>query len=205
MPKIVDHEQYRKELLDKCFDLFAQKGYGSITMRQIAEELGVSTGTLYHYFSSKQALFEQLAQEICEQDLSTALAELEGAQTLQESMEALGRYLVKNEDYFIKWTYIWIDFCQHKDSKQMLKNSIFKRTNQRYQEAISDLFGIQDSVLASFVLSFVDGLILEKLWGNETIDFIEQCALLGRILTVYLPQHTVVSRSKTAFISGLES
>ncbi|MBD0389128.1 MAG: TetR/AcrR family transcriptional regulator [Nostoc sp. C3-bin3] len=205
MPKIVDHEQYRKELLDKCFDLFAQKGYGSITMRQIAEGLGVSTGTLYHYFSSKQALFEQLAQEICEQDLSTALAELEGAQTLQESMEALGRYLVKNEDYFIKWTYIWIDFCQHKDSEEMLKNSIFKRTNQRYQEAISDLLGIQDSVLASFVLSFVDGLILEKLWGNETIDFIEQCALLGKILTVYLPHHTVVSRSKTAFISGLES
>ncbi|MBD2727617.1 TetR/AcrR family transcriptional regulator [Nostoc sp. FACHB-892] len=205
MPKIVDHEQYRKELLDKCFDLFAQKGYGSITMRQIAEGLGVSTGTLYHYFPSKQALFEQLAQEICEQDLSTALAELEGAQTLQESMEALGRYLVRNEDYFIKWTYIWIDFCQHKDSKEMLKKSVFKQTNQRYQKAISDLLGIQDSVLASFVLSFVDGLILEKLWGNDTIDFIEQCALLGKMLTVYLPQHTVVSGSKTAFMSGLES
>ncbi|HYX18514.1 MAG TPA: TetR/AcrR family transcriptional regulator, partial [Nostoc sp.] len=160
-----------------------------------AEGLGVSTGTLYHYFPSKQALFEQLAQEICEQDLSTALAELEGAQTLQESMEALGRYLVKNEDYFIKWTYIWIDFCQHKDSEEMLKNSIYKRTNQRYQEAICDLLGIQDSVLASFVLSFVDGLILEKLWGNQTIDFIEQCALLGKILTAYLPQHTAETKA----------
>ncbi|MBE8968933.1 TetR/AcrR family transcriptional regulator [Nostocales cyanobacterium LEGE 12452] len=200
MPKIVDHEQYRKELLDKCFDLFAQKGYGSITMRQIAEGLSVSTGTLYHYFPSKQALFEQLAQEICEQDLSTALAELQGAQTLQESMEALGRYLVKNEDYFIKWTYIWIDFCQHKDSKEMLKNSIFKRNNQRYQEAVCDLFGIQDSVLASFILSFVDGLILEKLWGNETIDFIEQCALLGKMLTAYLPQHTATIKVETEVV-----
>ncbi|MEH1814761.1 MAG: TetR/AcrR family transcriptional regulator [Nostoc sp.] len=205
MPKIVDHEQYRKELLDKCFDLFAQKGYGSITMRQIAEWLGVSTGTLYHYFSSKQALFEQLAQEICEQDLSTALAELEGAQTLQESMAALGRYLVKNEDYFIKWTYIWIDFCQHKDSKEMLKNSVFKRNNQRYQEAACNFLGIQDPVLASFVLSFVNGLILEKLWGDETIDFIEQCALLGKILTVYLPQHRSKIKTTTGLISGLES
>ncbi len=85
MPKIVDHEQYRKELLDKCFDLFAQKGYGSITMRQIAEQLRVYTDILYHYLPSKQALFEQLAQEICESDLSAALAELEGVQTLQES------------------------------------------------------------------------------------------------------------------------
>ncbi|MBG1244867.1 TetR/AcrR family transcriptional regulator [Nostoc sp. NZL] len=199
MPKIVDHEQYRKELLDKCFDLFAQKGYGSITMRQIAEGLGVSTGTLYHYFPSKQALFEQLAQEICEQDLSAALAELEGAQTLQESMEALGRYLVKNEDYFIKWTYIWIDFCQHKDSKEMLKNSVFKRTNKRYQQAACDFLGIQDPVLASFVLSFVNGLILEKLWGDETIDFIQQCALLGKMLTAYLPQHAAEANSGIGF------
>ncbi|MEH2146010.1 TetR/AcrR family transcriptional regulator [Nostoc sp.] len=199
MPKIVDHEQYRKQLLDKCFDLFAQKGYGSITMRQIAEGLGVSTGTLYHYFPSKQILFEQLAQEICEQDLSAALIELEAAQTLQEAMEALGRYLVKNEDYFIKWTYIWIDFCQHQDSKEILSNSVLKRTNQRYQQAACNFLGIQDPVLASFLLSFVNGLILEKLWGDQTIDFMEQCALLGKMLTAYLPQHTALFRSPAGF------
>jgi len=188
MPKIVDHEQYRKELLKKCFDLFAEKGYGSITMRQIAEGLAVSTGTLYHYFPSKQSLFEQLAQEICEQDVSAALAELEGAQTLQEAMEALGRYLVNNEDYFVKWTYIWIDFCQHQDTNIIQNNSVFKHTNKQYHQAVYDFLGIQDPVLASFVLSFVNGLILEKLWGDETINFIEQCALLGKMLTAYLPQ-----------------
>ncbi|MBD2520724.1 TetR/AcrR family transcriptional regulator [Nostoc sp. FACHB-973] len=188
MPKIVDHEQYRKELLEKCFDLFAEKGYGSITMRQIAERLGVSTGTLYHYFPSKQSLFEQLAQEICEQDVSAALAELEGAQTLQEAMEALGRYLVKNQDYFIKWTYIWIDFCQNQDFNIIQKNIVFKHTNKQYQQAAYDFLGVQDPVLASFVLSFVNGLILEKLWGDETIDFIEQCALLGKMVTAYLSQ-----------------
>ncbi|MDZ8187617.1 MAG: TetR/AcrR family transcriptional regulator [Nostoc sp. ChiSLP02] len=190
MPKIVDREQYRKELLGKSFDLFAEKGYGSITMRQIAEGLGVSTGTLYHYFPSKQGLFEQLAQEICEQDLSGALAELEGAQTLQETMEALGRYLVKNEDYFIKWTYIWIDFCQHQDISNIQNNSIFKHNNKQYQQAVCDLLKCHDKVLASFILSFVSGLILEKLWGNQEIDFIEQCTLLGKMLAAYLPQTT---------------
>ncbi len=190
MPKIVDHEQYRKELLEKCFDLFAQKGYGSITMRQIAEGLGVSTGTLYHYFPSKQSLFEQLAQEICEQDVSAALAELEGAQTLQEAMEALGRYLVNNEDYFVKWTYIWIDFCQHQEANTIQKNSVFKHTNKQYQRAVYNFLGVQDPVLASFVLSFINGLILEKLWGDETINFIEQCALLGKMLKAYLPQNS---------------
>ncbi|HLP90301.1 MAG TPA: TetR/AcrR family transcriptional regulator [Nostocaceae cyanobacterium] len=187
MPKIVDHEQYRKQLLGKCFDLFAQKGYAAITMRQIAQSLQVSTGTLYHYFPSKQALFEQLIEEISQQDVVTALAELGGKKNITEAMEALGRYLVKNEDYLIKWTCIWVDFHQHRDAKIMLNNStVFKRANQRYQQAACEFLGTQDPILASFVLSLVSGLILEKLWGDDNIDFLEQCALLGKMLTAYL-------------------
>ncbi|MBD2166386.1 TetR/AcrR family transcriptional regulator [Calothrix membranacea FACHB-236] len=186
MPKIVDHEQYRKELLGKCFDLFAQKGYSAITMRQIAQGLKVSTGTLYHYFPSKQALFEQLLEEICQQDVTLALADLGGKKPIPEAMEVLARYLVKSEDYFIKWTYIWVDFCQHQDSKTIQSSGVLKRTNQRYQQAVYEFLGIEDPVLASFVLSFVNGLILEKLWGDETIDFHEQCALLGKMLMGYL-------------------
>lgn len=187
MPKIVNHEQYRKELISKCFDLFAQKGYGAITMRQIAQGLEVSTGTLYHYFPSKQALFEQLVEEISEQDVITALSELGGKETLPEKMTALGNYLVKNEDYLIKWTYVWVDFCQNQDSKTLLNNSkVFKRANNRYQQAACEFLGIENQVLASFVLSFVNGVILEKLWGDETIDFLEQCQLLGEMLKAYL-------------------
>jgi AcrR family transcriptional regulator len=194
MPKIVDHDQYRKELLSKCFDLFAQKGYGSITMRQIAQGMGVSTGTLYHYFPSKEALFEQLVEEISQQDVIAALAELEGVETLPEAMLALGRYLVKNEDYFKKWTFIWVNFCQHQDSKQMLnQSSVFKRANKRYQQAACEFLGVKDEVLASFVLSFVNGVIMEKIWGNESIDFIEQCNLLGKMLTAYLQKNATIS------------
>ncbi|MDZ8055533.1 MAG: TetR/AcrR family transcriptional regulator [Aulosira sp. ZfuVER01] len=188
MPKIVDHEQYRKELLGKCFDLFAQKGYSAITMREIAQGLGVSTGTLYHYFPSKQALFEQFLEEISQQDVAMALAELGGRKPLPEAMAALARYLVKNEDYFIKWTCIWVDFSQHQDSEQIKVSGVLKRANQRYQQAACDFLGVEDPVLASFVLSFVNGLILEKLWGNETISFPEQCALLAKMLMAYLQQ-----------------
>ena len=196
MPKIVDHEQYRKELLGNCFDLFAQKSYGSITMRQIAQELKVSTGTLYHYFPNKQALFEQLVEEISQQDVIAALAEFGGHKNLSERMETLGQYLVENEDYLIKWTYIWVDFCQHQDSKMLMKNhNIFKRASQRYQQVVCDLLGVQDKALASFVLSFIDGVILEKLCGNETIDFPEQCDLLCKMLTAYLQQSTQVNNS----------
>ena len=188
MPKIVDHDQYRKELLSKCFDLFAQKGYGALTMREISESLNVSTGTLYHYFPSKQALFEQLVEEISHQDISSALAEIKGTQTLTEIMTAIGKYLVKNEDYCINQTYILIDFYQHQDKETIANSPVFQSVKQRYQQAICDVLGIQDPVLAGFILAFIDGLILAKLWGNETIDLPEQFALLGKMLTNYLQE-----------------
>jgi AcrR family transcriptional regulator len=160
-------------------------------MRQIAGSLKVSTGTLYHYFPNKQALFEQLVEEICQQDIITALTEFGGKNNLLELMAALGQYLVKNEDYLVKCTYVWVDFCQHQDSKIMLSNStVFKRANQRCQQVACDLLGVPDVVLASFVLSFVNGVVLEKLWGNENIDFSEQCQLLGEMIVAYLRQKT---------------
>ncbi|MBD2775577.1 TetR/AcrR family transcriptional regulator [Iningainema tapete] len=190
MPKIVDHDLYRKELLRKCFDLFAQKSYGSVTMRQIADGLEVSTGTLYHYFPSKKALFEQMVEEIARLDILMAAAELEGKQTLQERVEALGRLLEKKEDYFIKQTSLWVDFCQHEDFQEMQSHGVFKRACERYQQAVYDFLGIQDPVVASFILTVIDGLIIERLWGNEMVSFREQCALLGNMLTVYLQKGT---------------
>jgi AcrR family transcriptional regulator len=188
MPKIVDHEQYRKELLCKCFDLFAQKGYGSITMRQLAEGMGVSTGTLYHYFPSKKALFEQLVEEVSKQDVLMAEAEFEGATTLQERTEALGKYLSNNEDYYVKWMYVYVDFCQHKDSQDVRNKGGFQRANEIYQKAIYDFLGIQDIRLAGFIYTFMDGLIMERLCGNELVSIPEQCTLLGKMLTIYLDQ-----------------
>ncbi|WP_427162699.1 TetR/AcrR family transcriptional regulator [Aliinostoc sp. HNIBRCY26] len=188
MPKVVDHDEYRKELLCKCFDLFATKGYGSITIREIAQSLQVSTGTLYHYFPSKQALFEQLVEDISQQDMGKLLAEINNSEKLENKMISLGRYLVRNEDYFIKWLYIWVNFCQYQDIDDLGSNSALNRVNQNYQQVVLDLLGIHDKALASFVLSLVNGLILERLWCNQTIDFVEQCTLLGKMLTVYLGQ-----------------
>lgn len=188
MPKVVDHEQYRKELLSKCFDLFAAKSYGLITMREIAQSLNVSTGTLYHYFPSKQVLFEQLVEEISQQDVRAVLAEIESSNTLEETMNALGAYLVNNQDYCIKWTYIWVNFCQHQNIDDLRNNNVFQRANRHYQQGACKLLGVKDIALAAFVLSFVSGLILEKLCCNETVDVIEQCTLLGKMIKHYLGQ-----------------
>ncbi|QXT63730.1 TetR/AcrR family transcriptional regulator [Tessaracoccus palaemonis] len=51
-------EKTRAALVDAAFDVFAQKGYQRLSIRQIAEEIGTSHTALLHHFGSREALLE---------------------------------------------------------------------------------------------------------------------------------------------------
>ena len=186
MPKIVDRDLYRKELLGKCFDLFASKGYASITMREIAQKLGVSTGTLYHYFPSKEALFEQLVEELYQQDMVRVAAELEKASSLAERIEAAFDFIAKNEDYLLKQMLISMDFYQQQGREKVRQNQVFKRIGERARSEIANLLGIEDTNLVIFVLALIDGLILARLYHGETLSLASQGVLLKNMIMAYL-------------------
>ena len=174
MPKLVDHDQYRQQLLIKCFDLFADKGYAAITMRQIAVGLGVSTGTLYHYFSSKEVLFEQFIEAMSQRDFAQIATALEAAKTPAERLEIGYAYIADHRDYFFKQTLIYADFYQYQVS--MGGASDFTRqVNQQVEKIIIDMLEINDPSIARFVLAHIDGLILGTLYG-EDVDVIKQQA-----------------------------
>lgn len=186
MPKIVDRELYRQELLEKCFDLFAQKGYGSITMRQIAKGLNVSTGTLYHYFPSKQALFEQLVEEKLQRDIYFVTKQWQGIRSLEEKAEILADYLANNLEDQIKWTYLMVDFAQNQEREGDADSQRWQETCDRYRWVIYEFIGVENPAIADFVMSLIDGLILEKLLGNRSLDVKAQCMLLAKMVSAYL-------------------
>jgi AcrR family transcriptional regulator len=57
VPKIVDHEARREELVEATWRVVARAGMVGATMREIAREANVSTGILAHYFADKEDLF----------------------------------------------------------------------------------------------------------------------------------------------------
>jgi AcrR family transcriptional regulator len=56
VPKIVDHDSRREELVEATWRVIARTGMAGATMREIAREAGVSTGILAHYFADKEDL-----------------------------------------------------------------------------------------------------------------------------------------------------
>lgn len=59
-------EQVRAALLAAATRQFLRDGYEVTTVRSIANEAGMTTGSLYHFFSSKEGIFEQLVRDVFE-------------------------------------------------------------------------------------------------------------------------------------------
>ncbi|HQW47081.1 MAG TPA: helix-turn-helix domain-containing protein, partial [Chitinophagaceae bacterium] len=50
------NEQYRKEIIIAAFDQFRQYGFKSVTMDDLAKNIGISKKTLYELFKDKDEL-----------------------------------------------------------------------------------------------------------------------------------------------------
>lgn len=50
----------REQLLAIAGHLIASRGYSATTVRDIADEAGILSGSLYHHFSSKDAILEEI-------------------------------------------------------------------------------------------------------------------------------------------------
>ena len=51
------------ELIDAALDLFVEKGFAATRVEEVAKRAGVSKGTLFLYFSSKEELFKAVVRE----------------------------------------------------------------------------------------------------------------------------------------------
>src|SRR4051812_47767822 len=86
-------ERSRAQILEAALKLFSHKGYGATSVRDIAEEAGLSKGNVYHHFADKEAIFRELldqyfsAMSSPQFPFNRALA----GGTFPENLEQLGR------------------------------------------------------------------------------------------------------------------
>lgn len=56
MPKIVDHEERRRELAEALWRVITASGPQAVSIRTVAAEAGLSAGALRHYFQTREEL-----------------------------------------------------------------------------------------------------------------------------------------------------
>jgi AcrR family transcriptional regulator len=82
-------DAFRRRVADAATRLFARDGYEAVTMRSVAEALGVSAMTPYRYLAGKEALFGLVRTEAFRRFADRLEAELARAGT--DPMERLRR------------------------------------------------------------------------------------------------------------------
>jgi TetR/AcrR family transcriptional regulator len=88
-------DERRRQLIEVSIDLFAKKGFGGTTTKEIAAAAGVTEAIIFRHFATKQDLYTAIVEQMC----SRAETEdwLRGAQNLMDRNddESLIRYLMK--------------------------------------------------------------------------------------------------------------
>lgn len=116
-------EERRSQILDAALVVFSQKGYHATNVSDVAAQAGVSQGTIYWYFESKDELFRAALlsafMDIGEEmlgALSACTTATEQLQALAESMEGLAEVA---EGLFMLFLGYWSSSDRDEESAQI--------------------------------------------------------------------------------------
>lgn len=169
MPKIVDHDAYREEILEGCYELFAREGYAAVTLRRLSKELGISTGALYHYFDSKEAIFEQTVAYIARRELSSAIVEIQSSTTRDERLASLVRFLREHDERLRLLLMLIFDFSRQ--SSLAAESDIFSIALDTYVDAIVTNIPEIPAEDARFVVDMILGTVVRRVLIRNDDDF----------------------------------
>lgn len=102
-PPTVDNP--RKRTLDQAAKLFAEKGYETSSLNELAVSMGVSKAAVYHYFQTKQQLYDAIILDSLSGLTKTVTEavdkETSPAARLKRFMTAHASYFESHRDGFI--------------------------------------------------------------------------------------------------------
>lgn len=168
MPKIVDHDQYRKELTQAALKVFAKSGYANVSMRSLAVALGVSTGTLYHYFPTKEALFKDVMLfpvELGSEQIPLEIISL----PLEARLKALFDFIQAHEANFQVQIQLMLDYQQANG----LEHPEAQEISRQHRQIIALLTGLSDEIV-TIIFSQILGLVLLRMVEGSSQDLFVQ-------------------------------
>lgn len=163
-------EERGQQILDAAKRVFARKGYGAATLKDIIEETGMSRGWIYLYYQTKEEIFEAVLDKMdldYEQQLERLKAETPTiwqmittmfARQHEELMQPEGGLMSAFYEYFlVGW--------RHPDRREVLTHR-YERGIERFAQILQTgvsrgefvpVMPVQD--ISRLVASFQEGIV----------------------------------------------
>jgi len=91
LPKVVDHDARKKQIIASASRMIATHGYENLTLRALAADMEITTGMITHYFKSKDEILFAALQAVHDRfysRASSAIGDRKGLEAIRSRMQA---------------------------------------------------------------------------------------------------------------------
>ncbi len=179
MPKLGQHtvERNQVKIEQAALRLFTRQGFHGTSVREIADEAGISLGNIYNYFPTKEALFASLAKryedrmEALQRRTVLPLLGSFAPRDLERLARAIRRVVYSNPDY---WRLMYLDIIEFDNRHFAHIYRHLARNLERYaRERRGSLRGRdghgvnQPLAMTALYPQFFTYFLIEKLFGGK--------------------------------------
>jgi AcrR family transcriptional regulator len=158
----------RQAIVDAAQVVATRKGLSTTTVRDVAQEMGTSSGLVHHYFDSMDQLMAMVFRQVAQAELSTIRQRMYDAET---PTGQLAEYFAaftdpQNDETFHFWLDAWSEAARNETIRH-----VSREFNIEWQELLSDVIAsgiargefteVEVEAVSWKALSLLDGLELQ--------------------------------------------
>jgi AcrR family transcriptional regulator len=170
-------EARREAIVAAALRVARRKGLGATTVRDLAAEMGTSSGLIHHYFGSMDEVLAAAFERAAEADLARTAAEVKAASSPTSALRAfLATYAPADADWAFQ---LWLDAWSEAARRPAVRATSV-RLNLAWQRMLARVIeaGVADGSFrcgdpdgaAWRILSLLDGLALQVVAHGTTLD-----------------------------------
>ena len=160
--------------LDAAERLLVSVGYPGLSVRRLAEEAGANHGLVHYYFGSMEELFLRVLERFTERLIQRQRAMYAADAPFIEKWRTAMRYL--DEDLQAGYPKVWLELQAMAWNRPEMRERVV-RVNAEWRAVLTQAFsrgmkeygldrqGLPVEALVSLVMTFNEGMMLERLSG----------------------------------------
>ncbi|TNJ66930.1 TetR family transcriptional regulator [Paenibacillus hemerocallicola] len=178
MPKIVNHDSRRIQLAEAAWRIIRSKGIDEVSVRNVAEEAGMSLGSLRHYFATHSELLA-FSMRLVSDRVESRLRSMEWNGGPRQAMEAIIAELVPLDDDRLAECQVWFAFAGKAiadPSLGAMLREVHDSLHALFRQLTDDLIrldltkpGIDAELEAKRMHAMVDGLVVHGVTCPERL------------------------------------
>lgn len=171
-------EETKQNILHAAGQLFSERGFDAVTMREIAKAAGCSHTTIYLYFKDKEALLNQLAMgplEELQQQMESAWHDdtLPADERLKSLTRRFIRFCLLHRNMYnilFMTKASRVDEAEPHLAVQQMRNQLFGLLRQAIQECLHDADGEQALAYARIYFYALHGIVGTYMSSAESFE-----------------------------------